>query len=194
MPVELKRAKTGIPGLDKLLNGGIPRRNVVLLSGGPGTGKTIFGQQFLYKGLLDGENAVYVALEEHPVQVRQNMALFGWDVKPFEEKGRFAIVDGFTGGIGEAAKKEKYVVRAPDDVHSLIDTLKQAIKDNIEGIVLRGRKQTLANYLLSSDYFRHWFFDQSKTVAAIRNRFTKYIEYAKCPRLERRPISKTIFW
>ena len=129
MPVEVKRAKTGIPGLDDLLKGGIPRRNVVLLSGGPGTGKTIFGQQFLYKGLLDGENAVYVALEEHPVQVRQNMALFGWDVKPFEEEGRFAIVDGFTGGIGEAAKKEKYVVRAPDDVHSLIDTLKQAIKD-----------------------------------------------------------------
>jgi KaiC/GvpD/RAD55 family RecA-like ATPase len=35
----VERAKTGISGLDEILNGGIPKRNVVLLSGGPGTGK-----------------------------------------------------------------------------------------------------------------------------------------------------------
>ncbi|MEM0353260.1 MAG: ATPase domain-containing protein, partial [Archaeoglobaceae archaeon] len=49
------RLKTGIPGMDEILNGGIPERNVVLLSGGPGTGKTIFGQQFLWYGLQSGE-------------------------------------------------------------------------------------------------------------------------------------------
>jgi KaiC/GvpD/RAD55 family RecA-like ATPase len=37
----IKRVVTNIPGLDEILNGGIPERNVVLLSGGPGTGKTI---------------------------------------------------------------------------------------------------------------------------------------------------------
>jgi len=137
MSFDVKRAKTGVPGMDELLHGGIPRRNVVLLSGGPGTGKTIFGQQFLYKGLEMGENGVYVALEEHPVQIRQNMALFGWDVRPFEEEDRFAIVDGFTGGIGEAAKRERYVVRAPDDVQSLIDVLKTAIRTvNAERVVI----------------------------------------------------------
>ncbi|MEM5830349.1 MAG: ATPase domain-containing protein [Candidatus Aenigmatarchaeota archaeon] len=62
----MRRVKTGIPGLDDLLNGGIPERNVVLLSGGPGTGKTIFAQQFLWNGLQMEENGVYVALEEHP--------------------------------------------------------------------------------------------------------------------------------
>ncbi len=129
MSFKLERVKTGIPGLDELLYGGIPKRNVVLLSGGPGTGKTIFGQQYLYYGLQHGEPGVLVALEEHPVQIRRHMAVFGWDVRKYEEEGMFAIVDAFTGGIGEAAKRERYVVRSVDDVMELLDVLKQAIRD-----------------------------------------------------------------
>ena len=124
-----ERVKTGIPGLDEILHGGIPSRNVVLLSGGPGTGKSIFSYQFLWNGLKQGEPGVFVALEEHPVQVRINMAQFGWDVRPYESRGEFAIVDAFTGGIGEAAKREKYVVRDPEDIGLLVDVLKEAIRD-----------------------------------------------------------------
>ena len=125
----IQRVFTGIPGMDEILNGGIPKRNVVLLSGGPGTGKTIFAQQFLYSGLERGEAGIYVALEEHPVQVRMNMSQFGWDVRQYEEEGSFAIVDAFTAGIGEAAKREKYVVRAIDDFPSMIDMIRAAVKD-----------------------------------------------------------------
>jgi len=122
--------KTGIPGMDEILNGGFPKRNVVLLAGGPGTGKTIFGMQYLWAGISQyNEPAIYVALEEHPVQVRINMEQFGWDVRPYEENGKFAVVDGFTAGIGEAAKREKYVVRAPDDVQTLVDVIRTAIRD-----------------------------------------------------------------
>jgi KaiC/GvpD/RAD55 family RecA-like ATPase len=49
MPIE--RVRTYIQGFDEIVNGGIPKRNVVLLSGGPRTGKSIFGYQFLYNGL-----------------------------------------------------------------------------------------------------------------------------------------------
>ncbi len=125
----VERVKTGIPGLDEILNGGIPKRNVVLLSGGPGTGKSIFSYQYLWNGLKQGEPAVFVALEEHPVQVRINMSQFGWDIRPYEREGVFAIVDAFTSGIGEAAKKERYVVTDPEDVGLLVDVLKQAIRD-----------------------------------------------------------------
>jgi len=123
------RIRTGIPGLDEILHGGIPERNVVLLSGGPGTGKSIFSYQYIWNGVKNGEPAVFVALEEHPVQVRINMSQFGWDMKQYEKEGIFAIVDAFTGGIGEAAKKERYVVRDPEDVGLLIDVLKEAIRD-----------------------------------------------------------------
>ena len=133
----ITKVKTGIPGLDEILNGGIPSRNVVLLSGGPGTGKTIFGQQFLFNGILNGNAGVYLALEEHPVQIRVNMAQFGWDVKRYEAEGKFAIVDAFTSGIGEAAKREKYVVQAVDDFPMLIDMVRTAIKDlNAERVVV----------------------------------------------------------
>ncbi|MEM4461991.1 MAG: KaiC domain-containing protein [Candidatus Bathyarchaeia archaeon] len=125
----IERVFTGIPGFDEILNGGIPRRNVVLLSGGPGTGKSIFGYQYLYNGLVRGQPGVFVALEEHPVQVRLSMAQFGWDVAPYEEKGRFALVDAFTAGIGEAARREKYVVKAPDDFQMLVDTIRAAVKE-----------------------------------------------------------------
>ncbi|MEM2809963.1 MAG: ATPase domain-containing protein, partial [Candidatus Methanomethylicia archaeon] len=125
----VERVKTGIPGLDEILKGGVPRRNVILLAGGPGTGKTIMGQQFLYYGLKIGEPGIYVALEEHPVQVRINMQQFDWDVKEYEEQGKFAIIDAFTAGIGEAAKREKYVVPSPDDFPTLTDLIRQAIRD-----------------------------------------------------------------
>lgn len=127
MPI--RRVESGIPGLDEILHGGIPYRNVVLLSGGPGTGKTIFGQQYLFHGLKRGEPGVLVALEEHPVQIRINMAQFGWDVRPYEERGLFAIVDAFTGGIGEAAKRERYVVKSVDDLSNFIEVVRTAIKD-----------------------------------------------------------------
>jgi len=125
----VERVKTGIPGLDEILNGGIPKRNVVLIAGGPGTGKSIMGMQYLWNGLQIGEPGIYVALEEHPVQVRINMRQFNWDVKNYEAKGAFAIVDAFTAGVGEAAKREKYVVKDPTDVGIIVDVVKQAISD-----------------------------------------------------------------
>jgi len=73
----VERVKTGIPGLDETLGGGIPKRNIVLLSRGPGTGKPIFSYQYLWSGLRSSEPSFFVALEEHPVQVRLNMSQFG---------------------------------------------------------------------------------------------------------------------
>lgn len=125
----MKKVSTGIIGLDEILNGGIPEKNVVLLSGGPGTGKSIFSQQFLWHGLQNNEPGIYVALEEHPIQVRQNMSQFGWNIKPFEEKGLFALIDAFTAGFGKSKEFEKYIVRDLNDLHDFIDVLRQAIKD-----------------------------------------------------------------
>ncbi|WP_148883037.1 KaiC domain-containing protein [Thermococcus aciditolerans] len=123
------RVRTGIPGMDEVLHGGIPERNVVLLSGGPGTGKTIFSQQFLWSGIQNGEPGIYVALEEHPLQVRGNMAGFGWDVRKYEEEGLFAMVDAFTAGVGKSREYERYIVHDLTDIREFIDVLRTAIKD-----------------------------------------------------------------
>lgn len=126
----MKKVKTGIPGMDEILHGGIPERNIVLLSGGPGTGKTIFCQQFLWNGLLIGENGIYVALEEHPVQIRKNMEQFGWDISSYEKNGNFVIIDAFTGGIGSSVEYEEYIVKDVTDERELADILRRAIKEH----------------------------------------------------------------
>jgi KaiC domain protein len=63
------------------------------------------------------------------VQVRINMSQFGWDVRKYEKDGLFVIVDAFTGGIGEAAKREKYVVGDVDNIDEFLDVLRNAIKE-----------------------------------------------------------------
>ncbi|ABW01328.1 KaiC domain-containing protein [Caldivirga maquilingensis] len=125
----IPRVRSYIPGLDEVLYGGVPERSVVLISGGPGTGKSILGKQFLFNGLTRGEGAVFVTLEEHPVAVRRSFRHFNWDVSKFEREGKFAIIDAFTTGIGSASQRERYVVKDIDNVHELIDVLRQAIKD-----------------------------------------------------------------
>ncbi len=161
----MKRVKTGIPGLDEILNGGIPERNVVLISGGPGTGKTIFSQQFLYNGLESDEGGVYVTLEEHPVQVRKNMENFGWRIDEFEAADVFAIVDAFTGGVGSSAEKEKYVVKDPDDVREIVDVLRKAIKDTNARRVVIDSITTL--YLTKPVAARSVVFQLKKVIAGL---------------------------
>ncbi len=123
------RVRTYIKGLDEILYGGIPERSIVLLSGGPGTGKSIAAKQFIYNGLVRGESGVFVTLEEHPVSVIRSFKHFNWDITKYEKEGKFAIVDAFTGGYGSTAQREKYVVKQVDDVKELSDVLRQAIKD-----------------------------------------------------------------
>jgi KaiC/GvpD/RAD55 family RecA-like ATPase len=72
--------KTGIAGLDEMLHGGIPEKSVVLLSGGPGGGKTILCSQFINYGVENGEPGVYITMEEEPRNLIANMKAFGWDL------------------------------------------------------------------------------------------------------------------
>lgn len=74
------KVKTGIPGLDELLIGGLPEKSVVLVSGGPGSGKSILCAQFLYNGALHDEPGVYISMEEGPDQIINNMKKFGWNL------------------------------------------------------------------------------------------------------------------
>ncbi len=161
----MKKLKTGIPGMDEILNGGIPERNVVLISGGPGTGKSIFSQQFIYGGLERDESGVYVALEEHPIQISKNMGAFNWRVDEFESAGMFAIVDAFTGGIGSSAEKEKYVVRDPNDIREIVDVLKRAIRETDAKRVVIDSITTL--YLTKPTIARNVVFQLKKVIAGL---------------------------
>ena len=90
----METVETGIPGLDELMSGGFPEGRVILLVGGPGSGKTILSSQFLYKGLSElGESSVFVSLDEGKEHYYAEMQNFGWDFKKAEEDGKFVFID-----------------------------------------------------------------------------------------------------
>ena len=89
-----KQLPTGVPGLDDLLNGGIPNNRVVLVVGGPGSGKTTLASQFLYKGISDyNENGIFVSIDEGKENYYSEMVSFGWDFAQAEKDGKFAFLD-----------------------------------------------------------------------------------------------------
>ena len=87
-------APIGVPGLDELMSGGFPIGRVILVIGGPGTGKTVLASQFLYKGITDfNENGILVSLDESKNHFYSEMLNFGWDFKKAEDEKKFEFVD-----------------------------------------------------------------------------------------------------
>jgi circadian clock protein KaiC len=60
----MKRISSGIPTLDRKIEGGFPENTVILVSGGPGSGKTLFGLNFLLEGARKGEKCCYISFNE----------------------------------------------------------------------------------------------------------------------------------
>ncbi len=92
-PASVPRASTGIPGLDPLIEGGFPRHRAVLLRGRPGTGKTLFGLQFLVNGLASRERGALVSVDEKPDHVIADARAFGWDLQQAILAGDLAVLD-----------------------------------------------------------------------------------------------------
>ncbi len=89
-----EKTKSGIPGLDEALHGGFPKGSVILISGGPGTGKSILMNQFLYMGATEfDEPGVLVSMEESLASTFRNMDQFGWKLEELMETGKLALVD-----------------------------------------------------------------------------------------------------
>ncbi len=86
------RVTTGIPGLDGLIEGGFVKGSTVLVTGGTGTGKTTFCAQFIWEGLRKGEPGVYITMEEEPDDIREDLAMYGFDLGKFEKEGKFKLI------------------------------------------------------------------------------------------------------
>jgi circadian clock protein KaiC len=88
----LDKCPSGIPGLDSITDGGLPRSRTTLVCGGPGTGKTLFAVQFLIHGLMDhGEPGVFVSFEERPDDLAKNVRTLGFDLPHLIEQKKLAI-------------------------------------------------------------------------------------------------------
>ncbi|MEK6959083.1 MAG: ATPase domain-containing protein [archaeon] len=86
------RLKTGVKGFDELVDGGIPQGSFVLLSGATGTGKSIFGMNFLAYGANNDEQGIYISLEEGYSSNKTQMNQFGWNLDELQKNKKLLIL------------------------------------------------------------------------------------------------------
>ncbi len=86
------KAPTGITGFDEITDGGLPRGRPTLVTGAAGSGKTLFGIEFLVRGARDfGEPGVLLAFEEGQDDIVTNVATLGFDLEQLQRDGMIAI-------------------------------------------------------------------------------------------------------
>jgi circadian clock protein KaiC len=85
--------KTGIEGLDEIFHGGIPRSNMILVQGEAGTGKTLMGIEFIYRGItLYNEPGIVVVFETSPDKLTRDSALFGWELEKLQQQNKLKVI------------------------------------------------------------------------------------------------------
>lgn len=88
----IEKVPTGIKGLDKITNGGLPKGRTALVTGGPGTGKSMLALEFLVKGASEfGEPGVFVSFEETENELIANGASLGFDLPGLRDRGLFTM-------------------------------------------------------------------------------------------------------
>lgn len=88
----LRKAPSGIQGLDEITHGGLPRGRTTIVCGGPGCGKTMLGIEFLVRGALEfNEPGVIMAFEETPQDMARNVASLGFDIQDLADKKKLFL-------------------------------------------------------------------------------------------------------
>ncbi|WP_332876639.1 ATPase domain-containing protein [Massilia sp. S19_KUP03_FR1] len=90
-PTSDERMSTGSPAIDTMMDGGIYKGSVTMVSGISGTGKTVLGVQFLSHAIASGHKALLVSLDEHPRQLMRNALSLGFDLQALVDAGQLVI-------------------------------------------------------------------------------------------------------
>lgn len=116
--IKIERVPSGIPGFDRLVEGGFTRRSNVLLRGSTGTGKTLFSLQYLYYGAVKYKEAgLFLSFSEAKDAIYTHATMLGWDLRKLEQDNKFAFI--------------RY---SPHEVENIIKEGGGTIRDTIEDI------------------------------------------------------------
>ena len=121
----MSKISIGVPGLDKMLHGGLIPGRIYLLKGGPGMGKTTLSMHFLMEGIKKGERGLYITMEEPAAHIKEDMEKFGFEV----EHPNLRIIDATPTGakaniLGDIRYEEFGV-----SFDKLIDGVKNALRE-----------------------------------------------------------------
>mgnify|MGYP001770668411 FL=1 len=152
MTADAKRAELvplGVPGLDELLGGGVPRGYIIVVGGYPGAGKTTLAAQFIYRGLQAGEPGLYISFVDTKEDFYRNMAAFGMDFASYESKGLFTYYEALN-------------VSSPDALGDLLeDVLTRVVStgarrvalDSVSAVVQLARDPARVREILHSAFY-----------------------------------------
>ena len=148
----MDRVKTGIKGLDELIDGGIPRGSSVLLTGSCGTGKTILSLQYLYQGALSGEAGVYVTFEESREKILEQARAFGWDLQKLEQENLLRIFVVDTDDIEEILERIRDLVNEINAKRLVLDSLTTMME---HGVIYRSKiSKDMSKYARKGKIFK----------------------------------------
>ncbi len=92
MVSKIERVKTGVNGLDDLISGGFPKGTITLISGPPGSGKTILCCQFLYKGVEEGDRCLFLTLDKKVEGLLSQTRELDLDFQPAIDNGQIKFL------------------------------------------------------------------------------------------------------
>ena len=130
--------KTGIPPLDYALPEGLPKGATVVITGEPGSGKTVLVSNMAWNVLRGGGSVVYVNFDDSPDAIIELFESFNWNIKEYISKGVFGIIDCFTFRLGALKGKYEGVIGYEDlsDTDALIHDIHTPVRKASEDIKL----------------------------------------------------------
>ena len=168
------KASTGVEGLDAILSGGFPRDGMFLIQGGPGTGKTTLGLQFLIEGHREGEKVLYITLTQAERKLEQVAASHGWSLEGIEIEEVTAEEAAEVSGIqqtilhtaevelGETIDAFRAAIKRAEPDRVVLDSI--AVIRHLAGSTLYYNRQVLA--------LREFFMKHPATVLFLDNEST----------------------
>lgn len=110
-PSTMRTGYFGIEGLDDMLPYGLTYDTQIMAEGDTGIGKSVLAAQFLYEGLVTGDTCIYIACDEPPDVMRENMTSFRLGTRAHEAAGKLIFVDAYA----RDRSKEKYHIPDPSN-------------------------------------------------------------------------------
>ncbi|MGA7476661.1 MAG: ATPase domain-containing protein [Thermoplasmata archaeon] len=142
------RVPTGVPGLDRMLGGGLMPGRPYLITGGTGSGKTLLGITFLLEGVRRGEEVLLVAVDEPPSEIVENVRSLGWDLSAIK------TLDANPGLRGIKRNVAVQEIRAMNDLKSMRDVAAEAKRADAEDIAIQGIQLKLRQQMADRPFRR----------------------------------------
>ena len=132
--------KTGIPKLDDLLGGEIPKGKSIVYYTQPGVEGEIFGLQTIYTTLKNGGKGVFVSSSTSPSIIKDQFRDFGWNFESFKDDLTF--VDAYNSLIG-APSEEKYTISNPDNIENFDEVITKILQESAPSTIVFGSLSTI---------------------------------------------------